>query len=124
MRSPTHRTVWPVIACDRASKSNMFFRYPKSPSAIAIGRIEKAPHIGPDRVFQRREAAIVAGMPQPIGLALGEILIAAPDLFGHVDVLDVRPSAERDIGRQHQIPKAARGAGADVEQPTDLRRRQ
>src|SRR5438034_7789091 len=111
MRSPTQSTVWLSIARDRASKSNMFFRYPKSPSAIAIGRIEKAPYIGPDRVFQRREAAIVAGMPQPIGLALGEILIAAPDLLGHVDILYVRPGAERGIGRQHQIPKAARVAG-------------
>ena len=42
-----------------------------APSAETIGAIEEALDVGRDRIFQRGEAAIVAGAAQPIDLALG-----------------------------------------------------
>jgi hypothetical protein len=51
-----------------------------------------------------------------------KVLVAAADRFGHVDIFDVRPGAERGIGRQHQILEAARLAGADIEDAADRRR--
>src|SRR5712672_4650417 len=47
------------------------------PLAKAIGAIEKTLHVTRDRIFQRGEAAIIAGAQQPIDFALGEVLIAA-----------------------------------------------
>src|SRR4051812_21584913 len=118
MRSPTQSTVWRTIACDRESKSNIGTRYPLR-SAEAVGAIEEAPDIAVDRIFQRREAAIVAGAPQPIAVALGEVLVAGTNLFGHFDILDIWRGAERVIGRQHHILEAAGLAGADVEDAAD-----
>src|SRR5439155_24506291 len=46
-------------------------------SAETIGGIEEAFDVSLDRVFQRGEAAIIAGALQPIDLALGEVLVAA-----------------------------------------------
>src|SRR4051812_13769718 len=118
MRSPTQSTVWRAMACDRASKSNIGTYYPLQ-SAEAIGAVEELVDIVVDRIFQRREAAIVAGAPQPIAVALGEVLVAAPNLFGHFDILDIWSGAERVIGRQHHILEAAGLAGADVEDAAD-----
>src|ERR1700712_4606181 len=120
MRSPTQSTVWRTIACDRASKSNIGTRYPLR-SAEAVDTVEESPDIAVDRIFQRREAAIVAGALQPIAIALGEVLVAAPNLLGHFDILDIWSGAERVIGRQHHILEAASLAGADVEDPADGR---
>ena len=73
--------------------------------AKTVGAIEKIADISRDGIFQRRETAIVAGALQPIDLALGEILVAAANLLGHVDILDIRQCAERGIGRQNQVRK-------------------
>src|SRR6185312_9522746 len=86
IRSPTHSTVWRAISCDKASKSNIGSRYR---SAEAIGASKKTRDIGIDRFFERGEAAIVARVPQPIDITLGEVLIAVTDRLGHVDVLDI-----------------------------------
>ena len=45
-------------------------------SAKAIGAVEEIPDVAADRIFQRREAAIISGAQQPIDLALGEVLVA------------------------------------------------
>src|SRR5580700_1149688 len=123
MRSPTQSTVRLDIACDKASKSNIGTCY-VVPSAETIGGIEIALDVKRDRVFERREAAIIAGAAQPIDCGLREVLVAAADRLGHIDILDIRCFAERGIGRQHQILEAARLAGPDIEQPGDLWRRQ
>src|SRR6516164_10564497 len=119
MRSPTQSTVRPEIACDRASKSNIVIRSIAA-SAETIGAIEIVFDIKRDRVFQRCEAAVIAGAAQPIDSGLREILIAVADRLGYVDILDVRIRAERGIGRQHKVFEAARFAGADIEQPGNL----
>src|ERR1700736_5376598 len=118
MRSPTQSTVWRTIACDRASKSNIGARSLLR-SAETAGAVEKSPDVAVDRIFQRGEAAIVARALQPIAIALGEVLVAAPNLLGHFDILDIWSGAERVIGRQHHILEAARLAGADVEDAAD-----
>src|SRR5713226_6038782 len=125
MRSPTQSTVWLPIACDKESKSNIGTRYLSdvAPSAETIGGIEETLHVSLDGVFQRREAAIIAGALQPIDIALGEVLVAAANRFGHVDILDIRSRAERGIGRNHQILEAAGLAGSDIEDAADRRRR-
>src|SRR3954470_6368752 len=98
MRSPMQSTVRPGIAWLRASKSNIWLHncslfehdlfgkpvptfpdHARCPSAKTIGAIEKALHVRTARVFQRGEAAIVAGAQQPIDLALGEVLISVAD---------------------------------------------
>ena len=55
-----------------------------------------------DRFLQRREATIIAGVPQPIDFALGEILIAAANLLGHVHILNVRFGAQCGVGRDRK----------------------
>src|SRR6187200_128006 len=124
MRSPTQSTVWRDIASDKASKSNIGTRCLLRRSAEPVGAIEESLHVKCDRVFKPREAAVVTGAAQPIDLALGEILVAAADLFGHVDILDVRRRAERAKGSQHHVLEAAGLAGPDIEQAADARRRQ
>src|SRR5664279_4837791 len=119
MRSPTQSTVWLIIACDRASKSNIGSR---CLSAETIGAIEEALDVGLDRRFQRREAAIVARAAQTGDIALREVLVAAANWLGHLDIFDIRRLAERGIGREHHIPEAARLAGSDIEDAADRRR--
>src|ERR1700676_1826848 len=149
MRSPTQSTVWRAIAWVRASKSNICSRYPeimirldhdlissfehylfkkpvptfsdqaRAPSAEAIGAIEVALDVEADRLLQRREAAVITGPREPIDIALGKILIAVADRWGHVDITNIRSCAERGIGRKHQILEAAGLAGADVEDARD-----
>ena len=53
-----------------------------------------------------------------------EVLVAAADILGHVDIADIRWRAECRIGREHQIPEASRLAGSDVEDAANLRARQ
>src|SRR6185312_9725881 len=114
MRSPMQSTVRRASACDKASKSNIGARYNLG-SAETVGGIEIAFHITLDRLLQRGEAAVVAGAAQPIDFALREVLITVADLLGHVDIADIRLQSECGMGRQHQIPEAARLTGADVE---------
>src|SRR5579859_7268595 len=118
MRSPMQSTVFSGIACARLSKSNMRKTDPHvrfsleshargcqnrtcgsvfllRPSAETIGSVEEVPDVARDRVFQHREAAVIAGRAQPIDLALREVLVARANLLGHVDILDIRPRAER-----------------------------
>src|SRR5215831_9740889 len=76
MRSPTHSTVRPEIVCDKASKSNMLIRL-VAVSAEPVGGVEVVLHVKCDRFLQRREAAVISRTPQPIDLALSEVLIAA-----------------------------------------------
>src|SRR6478736_1482330 len=90
-----------------------------APSAETIGAVEEVLDVSLDRLFQRRESAVVAGALQPIDMALGEVLVAAADRLGHVDILDIRNGAERGIGRNHQFPEAAGLAGADVKDAAD-----
>src|SRR6185437_11852580 len=123
MRSPTHSTVRLEIACDKASKSNMLIRLVAA-SAEPVGGIEVVLHVKRYRLLQRREAAVIAGSVQPIDLALGEVLVAAANRLGHVDILDIGLHAERGVGRHNQILEAARLAGPDIEEPGDGRRRQ
>src|SRR5271154_1381038 len=118
MRSPTQSTVRLIIRCDRASKSNISIRHVAA-SAETIGTIEVAFDVKRDRLFQGGESAIVTRPLQPIDLALREVLVAAADGLGRVDILDIRSRAERGIGRQHQILEAARLAGTDVEEAAD-----
>src|SRR5262249_2910207 len=99
MRSPTQSTVFRAIACDRASKSSIVIRYSCLISAKAIGGVEEAFDIEPNRILERREAAVIARSPQPIDLCLREILVAAANRFGHVDILDIRLGAEGTVGR-------------------------
>src|SRR6476659_7667507 len=103
MRSPTQSTVWRDIVTDKASKSNIGTRYLLRRSAEPVGAIEETLHVESDCIFERREAAVVARTAQAIDLAFGEILIAAADLLGHVDILDVRRAAERAIGCHHHV---------------------
>jgi len=117
-------TVCPAIACDRASKSNIWSRILKARQRKRSEQSRKPLTYVATASSSAVKTAIIAGAPQPVGLAFGEILIAAADLFGHLDEFNIRPGAERGIGRQHQFPETARGAGADIEQPRDLRRRQ
>src|SRR4051812_47937073 len=121
MRSPMQSTVWRDIASDKASKSNIFDRCLLRRSAETVGAIEEPLDVECNGIFECSEAAVVAGAAQAIDLALGEILIAAADLLGHVDILDVRRPAERAKRCQHHVLEAARGAGADIEQAGDGR---
>src|ERR1700742_378609 len=123
MRSPMHRTVWRAMAFDKASKSSMGSRELLR-SAETIGPVEEAFDVSAHRVFERREAAIVAGAAETIDLSLREVLITSTNLLGHVDIFDVRRRAERRIGRQHQILEAARPSGSDIEQAADRPRRE
>src|SRR6185437_2511909 len=123
MRSPTHSTVRLEIACDKASKSNMLIRLVAA-SAEPVGGVEVVLHVKRYRLLQRREAAVIASSVQPIDLALGEVLVAAANRLGHVDILDIGLHAERGVGRHNQILEAARLAGPDIEEPGDGRRRQ
>src|SRR5690349_14069049 len=97
MRSPMQSTVRLEIRCDKASKSNML---PRLVAVLAepVGGIEVGLHVKCDRLLQRREAAVIACTSQPIGLALGEVLVAAANRFRHVGILDIRLDAERGIG--------------------------
>src|SRR5690348_4882397 len=115
MRSPMQSTVCRPNACERVSKSNIATVLRRSTEAI--GAIEETLHVKIDRLFERREAAVVARLAQPIDLAFGEVLIAAADLLGHVDILDVGRSTERAESSQHHVLEAARGSRADIEQP-------
>src|SRR6516225_6293706 len=117
MMSPMQSTVRPEMVFARASKSRIgvgMFIGPRILGPIlgalteAVGPVEIVPDIGLHRILERRETAVIAGAVESIDLALGEILIAAADLLGHVDIVDIRPGAERSISRQHQIPEAAR----------------
>src|SRR4051812_9091898 len=111
-----HSTVWRTIAFDRASKSNIRTCFSVARSTETVGPIEKTLDVILYRIFQRGEAAIIAGTLQPIDLALGEVLVTAANGFRHVDILDVGFCTERGIGRQDQVAETARGAGPDVEQ--------
>src|SRR2546423_11123373 len=113
MMSPMQSTVRPEMACARASKSRMGVDMVIGLQILgalteAIGPVEIVGDIDLHRVLERREAAVIAGAVETIDLALGEILIAAADLLGHVDIVDVGLGAERGIGGQHQLPEAAR----------------
>src|ERR1700743_2216501 len=101
MRSPMHKTVWRAMAFDRASKSSMGSREMLR-SAETIGPVEETFDVSAHRVFQRREAAIVAGAAEAIDLALREILITSANLLGHIDIFDLRRCCERRIGPQQQ----------------------
>src|SRR3984893_5683535 len=92
---------------------------PAVPSAETIGPVEEILDVGLDRAFQRGEAAVIAGPLQPIDIALREVLVAAANRLGHIDILDIRGGAERGVGREHQILEAAGVAGPDVEDATD-----
>src|SRR5690242_7457955 len=102
-----HNTAWCGMLFAMASKSNIVavesFR-----SAIRIGVVEEAADVRFYGVLERRKSTIVAGGAQPLGLRLGEVLIAATDFTGHVDVFDVRLLAERGVAGEHQFTKAAR----------------
>src|ERR1019366_3855025 len=102
MRSPTQSTVWREIACDRASKSNIWVSLSVAASAEAIGAIEEIANVSSDRIFQCGETAVVTGALQPIDIGLREVLVAAADFPGHVDIADIRNGAERGIGSEHQ----------------------
>src|SRR3984885_12358699 len=121
MRSPTQSTVWRIIACDRASKSNIGTR---CLSAETIGAIEEALDVGLDRRFQRGEAAIVARAAQTGDITLREVLVAAANLLRHLDIFDICRLAERGIGCEHQVLEAARLAGSNIEDAADRWRRQ
>src|ERR1700691_5845074 len=97
----------------------------KSHLALAetIGASEEALDVGLDRLFQPGETAIIARIAQTSDIALREILVAAANVFGHLDIFDIRRLAERGIGREHQILEAAGLAGSDVEDAADRRRR-
>src|SRR6516165_12190971 len=84
-------------------------------SPIAIGLVEEGIDIFRNRLFQRGEAAVVAGAAQIFDAGLGEILILVADRRRHVDIFDVRRAAERGEHGNDQITKAARRSGADVE---------
>src|SRR5689334_6357241 len=113
MRSPMQSTVCRPNACARVSKSNIGTRYIlRRRSAEAVGAIEEAFYVQTHRVFQRGEAAIVARAAQPIDLALREILVAAANLRGHVDILDVGRRAERTVSGKHHVLEASRRAGS------------
>src|SRR5437016_1170310 len=114
IRSPMHSTVCCGMAVARASKSNISDRF-SSESAIRISGVEKAADIGFYGVLERGKSAIVAGCAQSFGPRFGEILIAAADRVGHLDIFDVRLLAERSVAGEHQLAKAARLAGADIE---------
>src|SRR5437868_4007696 len=117
-------TVCRENACASVSKSNIFARRLLRRSAEAIGAIEETLYVKINGIFKCRETAIVACTAQPIDLALREILVAAADLLGHVDILDVRRSTQRAERGQHHVLEAARRAGSDVEQAGYFRRRQ
>src|ERR1700761_7574725 len=109
MRSPTHNTVWRGMTCDRASKSNILARsLLAAPSAETIGAVEEVAHVGANRIFQRREAAIISGARELIDLALGEVLVAVANRDGHIDIFDVRLAAERRVSSEHEILETAR----------------
>src|SRR3954452_17959268 len=116
MRSPMQSTVCRPKACARVSKSNIGTRRLLRRSAEAIGAIEKPFYIKIDGIFQPGEAAIIARAAQPIDLALGKVLVAAADLLGHVDILDVGRSTQRSVGGQYHVLETARRAGSDVEE--------
>src|ERR1043166_5109882 len=99
MRSPMQSTVCRENACASVSKSNIFARRLLRRSAEAVGAIEETLHIKIDGVLKRRETPIVACTAQPIDLAFREILVAAADSRGHVDILDVRRRAEHPVYR-------------------------
>src|ERR1700747_663907 len=101
MRSPMHSTVRRAITCASESKSKIGVCIILKASAVAIGPIEITGHIGASRLREPGEAAIIAGAAQAIDLALSEVLVAAADRLGHVDIFDAGPGAERRIGRQH-----------------------
>src|SRR4029077_1009924 len=122
MRSPTQSTVWRDIEWIRASKSNIV---PSSVSlsAVAIGAIEVTLDVLADRLLQRREAAVIAGVLQPTDIGLREILVAVADRWRHVDIAGIGKAAEPPVGCKHQIGETARLAGADVEDARHRRRR-
>ncbi len=76
-----------------------------SPETVVA--VKEVLDVAVDRFLQRREAAIVAGAAQPIAFALGEVLIAAANLFGHLDVFDIRRHAERAALGQKLPPQWA-----------------
>src|SRR5215813_11770750 len=116
MRSPMQSTVCRENACASVSKSNIGTRRLLRRSAEAIGAIEEPFYVEINGVFQPCEATVIACAVQPIDLALREVLVAAADLLGHIDILDVGRGAERAESRQHHVLEAARRAGSDVEQ--------
>src|SRR5689334_16187819 len=124
MRSPMQSTVCRENACASVSKSNIFARRLLRRSAEAVGAIEEPFYVKLDGVFQTCEATVIARAAQPIDLALRKVLVAAADLLGHVDILDVGRSTQRAKGSQHHVLEAARRAGPDVEQAGYCRRRQ
>src|SRR5260370_5544999 len=95
-----------------------------APSAETMGAVKKPLDVSLDRFFQGGETAVVTGVLQPIDIALGEVLVAAANLLGHIDILNIGNGAERAIGREHQILEAAGLAGSDVEDAADRGRRQ
>src|SRR6266404_411467 len=89
-------------------------------SAEAIGAVEEIANVSSDRIFQRGETAVVTGALQPNDIGLREVLIAAADFLGHVDIADIRSGAEGSVGGEHQILEASGLAGSDVEDAADI----
>src|SRR5216683_2560027 len=84
-------------------------------STVAVRTVQELSDITADRLFERREGAIVAGAAQVLHIALREVLIFVANRRRYIDIFDVRRSAERSEHGEHQVAKAARPAGADIE---------
>src|SRR3954470_24726832 len=106
MRSPTHSTVRLQIAWAKASKSNIGTRHLVAHSAEAIGAVEITLDVGLHRLLQAGEAAVVTCTIYAIALGFSEILVAAADRLGHLDILDFGSSAESRIRRKHHVLEA------------------
>ena len=64
-------------------------------SPVAVRLVEVPADIARHRLLERREAAIVAGAAQLLDIGLREILVAVADRDRHIDILDLRRTAER-----------------------------
>src|SRR6185295_11634360 len=83
-------------------------------SAIRIWAVEISLYIVLDRGFERHERRIVARRAQTLHPCLGEILVTARELRGHVDIFDFRLSSERFHHRSHHVLETARLTSAGV----------
>src|SRR4051812_1369853 len=84
---------------------------------IWVRHREVALHAVGHGLFERGKRRVVARGAKFLHASLGEVLIARPDFWRDVDVLDDRRAAAGLAGRLHQIAEAAGLAGAEVEQP-------